>query len=93
MTNLFMKHPNSLGETYFQHMSYALKFGFKMLWGGLTCIIHAIFPFLFMKSASSVALTVLEDMVDRSPVLEERLVMLGRTISNKMKTVDITVVE
>lgn len=50
---LFSDHPTSVGETYAEHASYAAGFGFRMVLGGLACMIHAIFPFLFVKTASS----------------------------------------
>lgn len=51
MKKFFTQHPFSVGETYLQHFKYALLFGVSMLMGGLACIIHAIFPFLFQKQA------------------------------------------
>jgi len=44
----FTEHPASVGETYFQHLGMALGFGAKMVGGGIACLIHAIFPFLFV---------------------------------------------
>ncbi|WP_428407528.1 DUF6356 family protein [Hyphococcus sp.] len=44
----FTEHPASVGESYFQHMGMAFGFGAKMALGGLACMIHAVFPFLFV---------------------------------------------
>lgn len=49
---LFTNHPHSIGESYIQHMFAAFTFGIKMVFGGLACIIHAIFPFLFVSTGS-----------------------------------------
>lgn len=49
---MFTEHPKSIGETYFQHLGVALRFGSKMIIGGTACIIHAIFPFLFQTTGS-----------------------------------------
>ncbi len=49
---IFTEHPESIGETYFQHLKHALCFGLKMAIGGIACMIHAIFPFLFQKTGS-----------------------------------------
>ena len=53
MANLFTKHPRSIGETYWQHLKFAGWFAITMLRGGLACTVHAIFPFLFEKTASN----------------------------------------
>jgi len=52
MTNLFTAHPASVGETYGQHFCFALGFGVRMMLGGLAAAVHAVFPFLFVTTAS-----------------------------------------
>jgi len=52
MKNIFTKHPNSVGETYFQHMKCALGFHYTLLRLSLCAFIHAIFPFLCETTAS-----------------------------------------
>ena len=52
MYNPFTKHPNEVGETYFQHMRCALRFHFTLLKLSLCALIHSIFPFLCEKTAS-----------------------------------------
>lgn len=44
----FTEHPASVGESYVQHMGMAFGFGAKMVVSGLACLIHGIFPFLFV---------------------------------------------
>ena len=44
----FTEHPASVGESYFQHMGMAFGFGAKMVISGIACLIHSIFPFLFV---------------------------------------------
>ena len=51
MTNPFTTHPASVGETYGQHFRFALRFGTRMLLGGVAAIVHAFFPFLFVTTA------------------------------------------
>ena len=60
MKNLFTDHPTTVGETYTQHFAHAGGFGVRMVFAGLACIIHAVLPFLFVKTGSN-ALTVLHD--------------------------------
>ena len=52
MKNPFTEHPHSVGETYFEHMCCALKFHFKLLMLSYAALIHAVYPFLFEKTAS-----------------------------------------
>ena len=49
---LFTEHPNSVDETYFQHMRCALGFHFTLLRLSLCALVHAIFPFLCVTTAS-----------------------------------------
>ena len=59
----FTEHPASVGESYFEHMGMALRFGAKMLLGGLACLVHAFFPFLFVRTGSECIDTLHERMV------------------------------
>lgn len=52
LKNLFCEHPQSVDETYTEHLAFASGFGFKMILGGLACIMHGIFPFLFTRTGS-----------------------------------------
>lgn len=46
------KHLKEINETYLEHMFYALKYGFKMIFAGIACIIHALLPDIFVTTAS-----------------------------------------
>ena len=46
----FTEHPASVGESYLQHMGMAFGFGAKMVFAGLACLAHAVFPFLFVRT-------------------------------------------
>lgn len=52
MLNPFTVHPASVGETYGQHLRFALQVGARMMLGGLAATIHGLFPFLFVTTAS-----------------------------------------
>lgn len=52
MLDLFTRHPQTVDETYGEHMGVAWSFAFPMLLGGLACFIHGIFPFLFETTGS-----------------------------------------
>jgi len=52
MANIFTAHPSSVGETYPQHCKFAFRFGARMTLGGLAAMVHAVFPFMFVTTAS-----------------------------------------
>ena len=52
MNNPFTQHPNSIDETYIEHMGNALKFSFTFLQLAVIAYIHAFFPFLFVNTGS-----------------------------------------
>ena len=52
LVNVFLDHPRSLDETYWQHQRRALHFGGSMIGAGVACIIHALVPALFVRTAS-----------------------------------------
>jgi hypothetical protein len=52
MLNRFTDHPASVGETYLEHMGQAGSFGVGLIGAGLACLVHAVFPFLFVKTGS-----------------------------------------
>lgn len=66
MTNPFTAHPNSVNETYWQHLGFALRFGYKMAIGGIAALLHAVFPFLFVTTAGRLC-DELQDMRQNSP--------------------------
>ncbi|WP_297516274.1 DUF6356 family protein [uncultured Caulobacter sp.] len=48
----FTRHPESVGETYGQHMGVAFRFGFTLLGAGLACLVHGVLPFAFERTGS-----------------------------------------
>ena len=61
--NLFTEHPHAVGETYVEHMHAASYFGLRMIGAGLCCLMHGIFPFLFVKTGSTTVLDLHDKMV------------------------------
>ena len=43
-----------MGETYWQHLRFAARFGGKMCAGGLAAVTHAVCPFWFTTTASGI---------------------------------------
>ena len=52
--NPFTQHPASVGETYLEHLRFAAWFGAKMTSGGVAALVHAVFPFCFVTTASRI---------------------------------------
>ena len=52
--NLFMAHPESVDEGYFEHMRFAATFGFWLALAAGAAFAHAILPFACEKTASNI---------------------------------------
>ena len=50
--NPLTEHLREVGETYTEHFVKAAGVGIAMLVGGLACLAHALFPFLFVTTGS-----------------------------------------
>jgi len=59
----FTDHPASVGETYLQHLGRALGFATRMVLAGLACAIHAVLPFLFVRTGSGAVIDLYDRMV------------------------------
>ena len=62
-TVLFSEHPQSVGETYGQHLMAAGRFGVMLLSAAVVCLVHAVFPFLFEKTGSRMITQLYQRMV------------------------------
>ena len=51
--NPLTRHLEEAGESYPEHFAVASSFGLKMIWGGLGCLVHAVFPFLCERTGSA----------------------------------------
>jgi hypothetical protein len=58
----FLEHPRTLGESYWQHQQRAAAFGAAMIAGGIACLIHALVPTLFERTASGTIVRLHERM-------------------------------
>ena len=52
LQRLFTVHPESVGETYGEHLVRASCFGGRMVVAGLACMLHALLPFMFVHTGS-----------------------------------------
>lgn len=51
---LFTEHPQSVGESYLQHMHSALTFSGRLFTATLCCLVHGLLPFLFKSTGSTI---------------------------------------
>ena len=52
MKSLFVAHPQSVDESYGEHMAFAGRFSATLFLAAGAALVHALLPFLFEKTAS-----------------------------------------
>ena len=62
ISNIFTAHPHSIGESYFEHMLFALQFSGLLLFAGFAALVHALLPFCFEKTAGNILVHLVERM-------------------------------
>lgn len=62
LVKVFLDHPRSLNESYWQHQRRGLHFGSSMIRAGVACIIHALVPALFARTASVTVQSLYDEM-------------------------------
>jgi hypothetical protein len=65
LRKIFLDHPRSVGESYYQHLACATGYGFRLTGAGLACLIHAVAPVLFKDTASGVVIGMSRELKDR----------------------------
>jgi hypothetical protein len=54
LTAIFLDHPATVNETYFQHMRFAFSFAFWLGAAALAALVHAFIPALCETTASRI---------------------------------------
>ena len=54
ITALFTEHPASVDETFGEHFLFAMKFSGLLFAAAGAALVHALLPFLFEKTASTI---------------------------------------
>ncbi len=83
LKRLFTEHPESVGESYGEHFLVAGRFGGRLLLAGLACLVHALLPWLCVKTGSNAIRSLHHDMVShrrRAPEAGEAATYLGEAI-------------
>jgi hypothetical protein len=60
---IFVDHPNSVNESYFEHLCSALYFSSLMILGGIASLIHSLVPLSFVKTGSGIITHLYDRMV------------------------------
>jgi len=81
----FIKHPNSVDETYLQHWFFAIKTGFSMMTAGFACIIHGFFPFVFINTGSRQVYKLAEKFSKRCLKIQLNDLHIATDFSQKLK--------
>lgn len=58
-------HLKEVKETYFEHMQFAQRCGWRMVFAGLACVIHSIIPNVFPNTASNALKVLNQRIIDR----------------------------
>jgi hypothetical protein len=71
---LFLSHPQSVDESYGEHLLFAFGFAARLFGAGLAALIHAFIPCLFETTASRMIREMHERIANRghSPVRAPR---------------------
>jgi Family of unknown function (DUF6356) len=67
LRRLFTEHPDSAGESYFEHMKVALSFALPLAAAAFAALVHASLPFCFEKTASAAVRRLYTRMTSRQP--------------------------
>ena len=52
LKHIFVDHPRSVDESYFQHMAFAGWFASRLFLAAGAALVHAVIPCMFEKTAS-----------------------------------------
>ena len=53
LDKLILAHPREIGESYAEHAGHATWIGIRMILSGFACLVHALLPGLFVRTASN----------------------------------------
>jgi hypothetical protein len=67
VSKAFTAHPESTGETYWQHLCFTSSMSARFLVTTVVIMIHGIFPFLLTRTASKQTEAIYRIMKERIP--------------------------
>ncbi len=54
IARIFLSHPATVNESFFEHMMFAMKFAGLLFAAAFAALVHAFIPCLFEKTASRI---------------------------------------
>jgi hypothetical protein len=73
---IFLAHPDKVGESYFEHMLFALKFSGRLFKASAAALLHAFVPSLCETTAS-------QAIMDMHSEIAARRVQMGQSSANR----------
>ena len=73
VSKLFMAHPAAIGEGYFEHMKFALRFSGRLFRAGFAAFAHGLVPAVCETTASEAVLAMNEEIRARRKLMAECL--------------------
>ena len=73
LDKLLLEHPRDIGESYAEHAGHACYIGLKMIGAGIACLVHALLPGLFVRTATATVDDIQNRMIQRADAAEERI--------------------
>lgn len=65
MLRFFLRHPHSVGETYFRHLTYAFTCGLLLVKISFIAFTHGLFPFLFETKTGDLLIPLTKELLRR----------------------------
>jgi hypothetical protein len=62
LSKLFVAHPAAVGESYFEHMKFALKFSNRLFLAGFAAFVHGFVPAVCETTASEAILAMSDEI-------------------------------
>jgi Family of unknown function (DUF6356) len=69
LSHLFTGHPKAAGETYFEHMAFALRFSGRLFKAALAALVHGFVPGICETTASQSVLKMNDELRARRALL------------------------
>ena len=81
LDRLLFDHPKDIGETYPEHAGHAFTIGFKLIAAGCACLVHALLPALFVRTASNTVNGIVALMNSRTEPAEKGISSAPTTLT------------
>lgn len=69
LSRLFTAHPDAVGESYLEHLAFALKFSARLFRAGLAALAHSLVPCVCETTASQAILDMNDEIRARRALM------------------------